>query len=294
MELQARFDEENNIFWSNKLQEEGVKVSFGVNNLKVHSKLCLITHVHEGKQVQYAIIGTGNFNENTAKVYTDIFLLTARPEITREVKKIFEFFDNRFEIGKYKHLMVAPLNMRAKMKQLISREIKNAKDKKPALLFFKLNNLVDKEIIKKLYEASNAGVKIKLIVRGICSLVPGVEGLSENIEAISILDRYLEHPRIFYFYNNGKEEIYMGSADMMERNIDHRIEVLVSILDKDIKKQLKEILELTWKDNVKARTLVHGHLNDYVTKAKNADALRSQLALYNYFKSYYEKLKTNN
>ncbi len=294
MELQARFDEENNIFWSNKLQEEGVKVSFGVNNLKVHSKLCLITHVHEGKQVQYAIIGTGNFNENTAKVYTDIFLLTARPEITKEVKKIFEFFDNRFEICKYKHLMVAPLNMRAKMKQLISREIKNAKDKKPALLFFKLNNLVDKEIIKKLYEASNAGVKVKLIVRGICSLVPGVEGLSENIEAISILDRYLEHPRIFYFYNNGKEEIYMGSADMMERNIDHRIEVLVSILDKDIKKQLKEILELTWKDNVKARTLVHGHLNDYVTKAKNTEALRSQLALYNYFKSYYEKLKTNN
>lgn len=293
MELQARFDEENNIYWSNRLQEEGVKVSFGVNNLKVHSKLCLITHNHEGKLVQYAIIGTGNFNENTARVYTDIFLLTAKPEITREVKKIFEFFDNRFEIGKYKHLMVAPLNMRAKLKSLISREIKNAKEKKPAMLFFKINNLVDKEIIKKLYEASNAGVKVKLIVRGICSLVPGVEGLSENVEAISILDRFLEHPRIFYFANNGKEEIYMGSADVMERNIDHRIEVLVSILDKDIKKQLKEILDLQWQDNVKARTLAQGHLNDYIGKEKNATAVRSQIALYDYFKNYYEKLKSN-
>jgi len=293
MELQARFDEENNIFWSNRLQEEGVKVLFGVNHLKVHAKLCLITHLHEGKLVQYAIIGTGNYNENTAKAYTDIFLLTAKPEITREVKKIFEFFDNRFEIGKYKHLMVAPLNMRAKVKQLINREIRFAKEKKSAKIFFKINNLVDMEIIKKLYEASNAGVEVRLIVRGICSLVPGVDGLSENIEAISVLDRYLEHPRMLWFHNNGKDEIYIGSADMMERNIDRRIEVMVNILDKDIKKQLKEILELQWKDNVKARKLAHGHLNDYVEKPKNAVAVRSQFALYDYFKQYYESLKSD-
>lgn len=292
MELQARFDEENNIYWSNRLQEEGVKVVFGVNHLKVHAKLCLITHMHENKLVQYAIIGTGNYNENTAKVYTDLFLLTAKPEITREVKKIFEFFDNRFEIGKYKHLMVAPLNMRQKLKQLISREIKFAKDGKPAKLFFKVNNLTDNEIIKKLYDASLAGVEIKLIVRGICSLVPGVAGLSENIQAISILDRFLEHPRILHFHNNGKEEIYIGSADLMERNIDHRIEVMVSILDKDIRKQIKENLDMQWKDNVKARQLAHGHLNDYVPRAKGETAFRSQIELYTYYKNYYEKFKS--
>ncbi len=291
MELQARFDEENNIFWANKLQEEGVSVSFGINNLKVHSKLCLITHVHEGKTVHYAIVGTGNFNENTARVYTDIFILTSRPEITREVKKIFEFFNNRFEPAKFKRLIVAPVNMRKKFKQLIAREIANAKAKKPASLFFKLNNLVDKEIIRKLYEASNAGVKIRLIVRGICSLVPGVEGWSENIEAISILDRYLEHPRIYCFHNNGKEEIYIGSADLMERNIDGRIEVLCDVIDRDVKNQLKEILELQWKDNAKARTLAHGHLNDYISHKKGDTVIESQLALHEFFKAYFERLK---
>ncbi len=289
MELQARFDEENNIFWANKLQEEGVKVLFGVNNLKVHAKLCLITHLHEGKNVYYSIIGTGNFNENTAKLYTDFFLLTSKPEITKEVKKIFEFFDNRFEMSKYKNLILAPINMRLRLKQMISREIKNAKDKKPAKLFFKINNLVDKDIVKKLYEASCAGVEIKLIVRGICSLVPGVPGLSENIEAISILDRFLEHPRVFCFHNNGKEEIYIGSADIMERNIDYRIEVLANILDKDVRRQLKEILDLQWTDNVKARTLRHGHLNEYIQPEKGDKLIQSQLAIYQYFKENSQK-----
>jgi len=289
MELKARFDEENNIYWANKLQEEGVTVLFGVNNLKVHSKLCLITHNHEGKSVQYAIVGTGNFNEHTAKVYTDIFLLTSNPAITKEIKKIFSFFENRFEVGKYKNLLIAPVNLRKRIKQLILREIKNAKEGKPAFISFKLNNLTDKEIIRKLYEASVAGVKIRLIVRGTCALVPGVEGLSENIEAISILDRYLEHPRIYWFHNNGKDELYIGSADMMERNIDFRIEVLVHILAKDARNQLKEIFELQWADNVKARTLMHGHLNEYIRKEKSAEAVRSQAALHDYFKAYFEK-----
>ena len=283
MELQARFDEENNIYWANKLQDEGVTVLFGVNNLKVHSKLCLVTHNHEGKTIDYAIVGTGNFNENTARVYTDIFLLTANPEITREVKKVFAFFENRFDIGKYKNLLIAPVNLRKRMKQLILREIKNAQSGKPAAITMKLNNLVDKEIIRKLYEASIAGVQVRLIVRGTCSLVPGYEGISENISAISILDKYLEHARVYSFHNNGNEEIYIGSADMMERNIDFRVEVLVNVLDKHIRQQLKTILEIQWNDNEKARTLKHGHLNEY-TSAKNAEQHRSQIELYEYFK----------
>lgn len=283
MELQARFDEENNIFWANKLQEEGVRVLFGANNLKVHSKLCHIIHNHEGKLVEYAIIGTGNFNENTARVYTDLFLLTSKPEVTKEVRKIFEFFENRFEVNKYKHLMVAPINMRQRLKQLINREIKFAREKKPAAIFIKVNNLVDREIVKKLYDASSAGVQIRLIVRGPCSLVPGVEGLSENIQAISILDRFLEHPRIFAFHNNGKEEIFMGSADIMERNLDHRIEVVIQVLDKDIRKMLRDILELQWRENQKARTLAHGHLNEYIPQKTGEKAVRSQMDLYDYF-----------
>lgn len=283
MELQARFDEENNIFWANRLQEEGVRVLFGANNLKVHSKLCHIVHNHEGKTVEYAIIGTGNFNENTAQVYTDLFLLTSKAEVTKEVLKIFDFFENRFEVGKYKYLMVAPINMRQRLKQLINREIKFAKEKKPAAIFIKVNNLVDREIVKKLYEASSAGVQIRLIVRGPCSLVPGVEGLSEHIQAISILDRFLEHPRIFVFHNNGKEELFMGSADVMERNLDHRIEVITQVLDKDICKMLREILEIQWRDNQKARTLAHGHLNEYVQKQTGEKTVRSQMELYDYF-----------
>lgn len=283
MELQARFDEENNIFWANRLQEEGVRVLFGSNNLKVHSKLCLINHHHEGKDVQYAIVGTGNFNENTAKVYTDLFLLTAKPEVTKEVKKIFDIFENKFELGKYKHLLVAPINLRSRLKLLINREIKFAKEKKKAAIFLKVNNLVDKEIIKKLYEASMAGVQIKLIVRGACSIVPGVEGLSDNIEAISVLDRFLEHPRVFAFHNNGKEEVFIGSADIMERNLDHRIEVMVQVLDKDIRKMIKDILTIQWGDNEKARLLGHGHLNDYVKVLPGEKQVRSQMALYDYF-----------
>lgn len=289
MELKARFDEENNIYWANKLQEEGVTVLFGASNMKVHSKLCLISHNHEGKNVHYAIVGTGNFNENTARAYTDLFLLTSNPAVTKEVKKLFSFFENTFDISKYKNLMIAPVNLRKRMKELINREIKYAKDGKPAFIAMKMNNLVDKEIIKKLYDASMAGVKIRLIVRSACSLVPGVAGLSENIKAISILDRYLEHPRMYWFHNNGKEEIFIGSADMMERNMDFRVEVLVNILSKEIKNQLKDIFEVQWTDNVKARTLLFGHLNEYIKPDKSQQINQSQKALYAYFKSYFEK-----
>jgi polyphosphate kinase len=286
MELQARFDEENNIYWSNKLQEEGVKVVFGENNLKVHAKLCLVIENNNGKQQQYAMIGTGNFNENTAKVYTDLLLLTAKHEVTKEIKKVFSFFDNQFNLSKYKHILLAPIYLRKQMKQLINREIKYAKAGKYAEIFIKVNNIADREIVKKIYEASSSGVKIRLIVRGACSVVPGVDGLSENIEGISVLDKYLEHARIYYFHNGGKEEIYIGSADMLERNIDFRVEVLVSILDKKIRKQLKEILEIQWNDNQKARNIAHNKLNEYVAMRRNDKAVRSQLALYEYFKNY--------
>lgn len=286
MELQARFDEENNIYWSNRLQEEGVTVFFGANNLKVHAKLCLINHNHEGKNVQYAIIGTGNFNENTARVYTDLFLLTSNPAITREVKNIFSFFENRFDIGKYKNLLIAPLTLRKGLKQRIAREIKLARQGKEAYIYCKCNNLVDTEIIKKLYEASRAGVKIRLIVRGACSLVPGIEGLSENIEAISILDKFLEHSRIYIFHNSGKEEIFIGSADIMERNLDYRVEVLTAILDKRIRQRIREIFDIEWNDNIKARTLLHGHLNEYIHRTEEVPPHRSQIELYKYFQQF--------
>ncbi|MFN0276351.1 MAG: polyphosphate kinase 1 [Chitinophagales bacterium] len=286
MELQARFDEENNIYWSSKLQEEGVKVVFGENNLKVHAKLCLITEHKNGKIQHYAMVGTGNFNENTAKIYTDILLLTSKAEVTKEIGKVFSFFENQFNIGKYKNILLAPVYLRKRMKQLINREIKFAKAGKPAEIFIKVNNIADKEIVNRLYAASAAGVNIRLIVRGACSVVPGIEGVSENIKGISILDKFLEHARIYAFNNNGKEEIFIGSADMLERNIDYRVEVLVSILDKKIKKQLKEILEIQWKDNQKARNIAHGSLNEYMPMKRGEKPLRSQVALYEYFKNF--------
>lgn len=285
MELQARFDEENNIYWSRKLQDEGVKVIFGENNLKVHAKLCLVTENNKGRITNYAMIGTGNFNENTARIYTDVLLLTSKPVITKEVRKVFSFFENQFHIAKYKNLLLAPIYLRKQMKQLINREIKFAKAGKHAEIFIKVNNIADREIVKKLYEASQAGVQIRLIARGACSIVPGITGVSENIEGISVLDKYLEHARIYYFHNNGKEEIYIGSADMLERNIDYRVEVLVSILDKKIRKQLKEILEIQWNDNQKARSIAHGRLNEYITVKKGEKPVRSQVDLYEYFKN---------
>lgn len=291
MELQARFDEENNIHWSNKLQEEGVKVLFGVNHLKVHAKLCLVTEFRKGKHHHYAMIGTGNFNESTAKIYTDVLMMTAKQEVCTEVKKVFTLFENQFLVSNFKHLLVAPVYLRKKIKQLINREIKHAKAGKHAEIFIKINHISDKEIVKKLYEAGKAGVHIRMIVRGACSLVPGVDGLSDNIQAISILDKYLEHSRIYCFYNQGKEEIFIGSADMLERNIDSRIEVLSEVLDKKIKLQLKEILEIQWKDNQKARNLSFGKLNEYLPKSSEAPVVRSQKLIYDFYKNYSESKK---
>ncbi|HLG04040.1 MAG TPA: polyphosphate kinase 1 [Bacteroidia bacterium] len=263
MELQARFDEENNIYWSNRLQEEGVRVIFGVPNIKVHSKLFMITRREEGKLVNYAHIGTGNFNESTSKVYSDKSLLTANKHITEEVQRVFDFYHDNLKPGNYKHLSVSPFNMRKKFTNLIQKEIDNAKKGKQAWIILKMNNLVDREMILKIYEASRAGVKIRLSVRAVCSIVPGVKGISENVEAFGIVGRFLEHSRVFIFCNGGDEKYFISSADWMSRNLDFRSEVAVPVYDKESQQELKQIINLELRDNRKARILGGKEENTY-------------------------------
>jgi polyphosphate kinase len=282
VELQARFDEEANIHWGNKLMDEGVKVIYGVPGLKVHSKLCLITRVHNNITERYAAIGTGNFNEDTARIYTDHLLLTEEKKITNEVLKVFNFFNANYKKDNYYHLVLSPFQLRNKVTLLIENEIKNAKAGRKAFIFMKLNNITDYEVIESLYEASNAGVEIRLIIRGMYSLVPGIRDMSENIRAIGIVDRYLEHTRFMIFRNGGKELCFISSADLMTRNLDHRIEVTCPIFDKNIRRQLKEIFEIQWNDNVKARKLDGALVNKFVTKGKSG--IQSQIEVYKHLK----------
>lgn len=282
IELRARFDEENNIKWTKELQAEGVHVIFGVPGLKVHSKLCMITRIEGGKLMRYASIGTGNFSESTARFYTDYHLLTANPDITKEAKKVFDFLQSNYKMYKYKHLLVSPHYTRRSFLKLIDNEIENVKRGKAAGITLKLNSLSDVKLIEKLYEASSYGVKIKLIIRGICSLIPGVKGLSENIEAISILDRFLEHSRIMFFENGGDHKYFISSADWMPRNLDYRVEVTVPIYDESIKRQLRDHLEIIWKDNVKARWHDAELKNEY--RKIKGPRIRSQYALHDYVK----------
>jgi polyphosphate kinase len=284
VELQARFDEEANIYWSNKLQEEGAKIIYGVPGLKVHSKMFIITRKENGKTINYTHIGTGNFNGDTARVYTDHSILTADKRITEEVDKVFKFYSDNYKIGTYKHLLVAPFFMRKHLIQLINTEIINAKANKPAYIILKLNNLVDPEMIKKLYEASAWGVKIKLIIRGICSLVAGVKGLSDNIDAISIIDKYLEHSRVLIFCNGGDEKYFLSSADWMSRNLDSRSEVAIPIYDKNIQFQLRKIIDTLLNDNTKARLLNSTQNNEY-RKLNTKQNIRAQEEIYNLLKN---------
>ena len=285
VELRARFDEEANIYWANQLKDEGANVIYGVHGLKVHSKLFLITRKEDDKFVYYAHVGTGNFNEDTAKLYCDHSLITSDERITEEVAKVFHFYSNNFKTGNYKHLVVAPFFMRKKFTKLITHEINNAEAGKKAYIILKLNSLADKDLIKKLYQASSAGVKIKLIIRSNCSLIPGVKKLSENIEVISIVGRLLEHARIFVFCNGGDEKIYISSADWMFRNFDQRSETAVPIYDKKIKKELKTILNFQLSDNVKARVLDKTQSNNYKLRSENEKKIRSHDEIYNYFKN---------
>ena len=281
IELQARFDEESNIRYAEQLKAEGVKLIFGVRGLKVHSKICVIER-EEGKGIKrYGFISTGNFNESTAKVYTVYTLFTANQDILKEVNKVFNFFETNYNIQKYKHLIVSPHYTKKILKQLIEEEIKNAKAGKEAYIKLKMNNITSYKMIDKLYEASRAGVKIQMIVRGICCLVPGIEGMSENIEVISIVDKFLEHPRLFIFGNNGNAKVYISSADWMTRNISFRVEVGCPIYDEAIKQELIDTFEISWADNVKARVIDQAQDNHYRTHTLPAQ--RSQVALYEYY-----------
>ncbi len=284
IELQARFDEKTNIYWSRILEESGVKVTFGIKALKVHSKITLITRMEGGEKVNYSAVGTGNFHEGTARIYSDVLLLTKNTEIGIDIWTVFDFFENTYKNYKYEHLIVSPNYQRKKLNSLIKNEIENAEKGKEAFILLKINSLVDKDMVKRLYQANNAGVKIKAVVRGICSIVPGVKGMSENIEVVSIVDKFLEHARIFVFANGGDELYYISSADWMPRNIDNRIEVSAPVYDKDLQKELRHIIEVQLSDNVKARIIDENNLNKYKKDGENGE-IRSQVELYEYYKN---------
>lgn len=286
IELQARFDEQANIQYAEQLQAEGVKLIFGVPGLKVHSKICLIEREEGAIIKRYGFISTGNFNESTARIYTDFTLFTANDDILRELNKIFDFFETTYKINKYKHLIVSPHYTKNAFSKLIDNEIENARAGKQAYIKIKMNSFTSYKMIDKLYEASNAGVKINLIIRGICCLIPGIKGMSENIEAISIIDKFLEHPRQFIFANNGNPKVYISSADWMTRNLDYRVEVGCPIYDADIKKELMDTFEISWSDNLKARIFCEHQDNAYL-KVKGAE-IRSQFAIYDYYKAKLE------
>ncbi|RAJ37052.1 polyphosphate kinase 1 [Pedobacter cryoconitis] len=287
VELKARFDERANIFWTNRLEEEGVHVNYGLTDYKVHSKICLVTRIEKGRPVYYANLATGNFNEKTAKLYCDHSIFTAKKEITHDLIKLFAALNKRTVATGFKYLIVSPLESRTKFYTLIDREIKIAKSGKPAYLIFKVNSLADEGIVEKLYDASNAGVKIKLIVRGICCLVPGVKDFSENITVISIIDKFLEHARVFIFGNNGKEEMFLSSADLMSRNFEHRVEVGFPVLDEDVKQEIRDIIDFQLQDNVKARDITRLNNNKY-HKNRLSTKVRAQVQTYNYLKNKHQ------
>ncbi len=283
LEIQARFDEKANIFWSQKLREEGVKIIKTLPGFKVHSKLMLIRRKENGENVYYTNISTGNFNESTAKVYADDSLLTAHQGIAKEVNMLFHLFESPYNPPKFKHLLVAPYYMRNSFFSMINKEIRSAKAGNEAWIIIKLNNLVDVKTTNKLYAAAKAGVKIDIICRGICVLIPSIKGLSENIRVISIVDKFLEHSRIFVFANDGSPKYYLSSADWMVRNFDHRFEAATPVYDKNLQGELKKMLDFQLKDNVKARLVNTYSSNEYV-KIKEQSPLRSQVKIYKSFK----------
>jgi len=284
VELRARFDEQNNIFWSNRLEEEGVNVLYGIAGYKVHSKICLVSRLEKQKIVQYACLSTGNFNEKTARIYADHTLFTADKKITDDLDVVFKALKRNVLPKGLKTLIVSPVDSRPAIYKLIDTEIKNAKAGKKAYMILKMNSLADEGLINKLYQASNAGVKIKMIIRGMCCLVPGVKGFSENIEVISIVDKYLEHARVHIYCNGGNELIYLTSADFMSRNIDTRVEVGFPVLDEQLKKEVKDIINIQLHDNTKAREINSANSNKY-HKTNSAESHRAQIEIYNYLKT---------
>jgi polyphosphate kinase len=282
VELQARFSEKSNLEYSTLLREEGARVIYGVPGLKVHSKLCLITRREKGKDVGYAAIGTGNFNEESSRVFSDVILITAHPGIVKEVEQVFSFVNSNYKIGSYKYLLLSPFKMRRELTQLIRKETKWASEGQKAYIHLKLNNLVDHDIITALYEASKAGVEVRLNVRGMfCAVTGNGKPENRNIESIGIIDRYLEHSRIYLFGNNGDEICYLSSADLMRRNLDRRIEVTCPILDPDLKREIRDFLDIQWRDNVKARVLDPKLTNPYRQQTET-NPCQAQTEFYDY------------
>lgn len=285
IEAKARFDEENNITWGRKVEEKGARVIYSYPRIKVHSKILMIIREEDEKSRRYAYIGTGNFNGETSKIYCDHGLFTAHKKITKELERVFRVLEGELIIPRNKHLLISPFTTRRALEKLIHNEIEAAQAGKKAQIIAKMNSLEDPDMIQLLYKASQAGVKIRMIVRGFTSLIPGVEGLSENIYMTSIVDRYLEHGRIYLFHNQGDEQMYIGSADWMTRNLDRRIEVLTPIYDEDLFSELKNILEIQLADTVKARIQDAEESNTYVERKDGEKVIRSQYAIYEYLKS---------
>lgn len=281
VELRARFDEEANIEWSKRMTDAGIRVVLGVPTLKIHSKLCIVSREERGNLVHYAHFGTGNFNEKTAKIYTDFSLFTRNQDLANEAVNVFDLISYPYRRYKFQHLQISPLNARTKIQSLIRQEIQYLKEGHDARITFKINNLDDKELIDDLYRASQAGVKIRGIVRGMCSLVPGLKGISENIEIISVVDRFLEHPRVMIFEGGGDRKVYISSADWMTRNMDNRIEVGCPIYDRALQKKIVDIMEIQFRDTLKARVIDKDQVNRYV-KRGNRKKLRSQHEVYDY------------
>jgi len=263
------------------MEAEGINLLFGVKGLKVHSKMCVIERTEDKKLKRYGFISTGNFNESTARIYTDYTLFTSDQMVLKDVNKVFDFFNTNYKIYRYKHLITSPHYTQSTLFKLIDTEIENVKLGKQAYIKLKMNSISNYKMIDKLYEASNAGVKVQMIVRGICCLIPGIPKMSENIEVISIVDKFLEHTRLFIFGNDDEPKIYISSADLMTRNIDNRVEVTCPIYDSGIKQELIDTFEICWNDNVKARIINKEQNNQY--KINNLSKARSQLETYSYY-----------
>lgn len=278
IELQARFDETANIDYAKLMQDEGVKLIFGIPNLKVHAKICVVEKEFDNKIKKYGFVSTGNFNESTAKIYTDFTLFTSNLEILNDIIKVFDFFKFNYKKFKYNHLILSPYKTQTHFTDLINNEIKNAKKGKNAFIKIKLNNITSYSMVEELYNASNNGVKIKMIVRGVCCLIPNIKGMSENIDVVSVIDKFLEHTRMFVFCNDGDNKTFISSADWMTRNLENRVEVTCPVIDKNISNKLIQIFDIYWKDNVKSRLVNSKINNEYRNLSKTK--LRSQQEIY--------------
>jgi len=288
VEVKARFDEENNLYWADKMKNAGIKIIYSMPGLKVHAKIALVKRkISNGKLKSFGFLGTGNFNEVTARIYADEGLLTASSKILKEVDSIFKFLEKKSPVKTFKHLLVSQFNIIDSFKNLIDQEIENANRGLPARILIKLNNLEEREMIEKLYEANKAGVNVILIVRGICCLRPGIQGLSDQIAVYRILDTYLEHARIFIFHNQGNPKIFLGSADWMTRNLRHRIEVIFPLYDPDIREEIMQMMTCQLSDNTKSRMLDRNLYNLPTPNHLKSPKKRAQIDFYEYLKKKY-------